>query len=163
MFQNRHELDRPGRREVVELLRRWEIDPAVAEDLAATHAPGRVLAAVGLARQAKARGRLRNPGGFIVRCLADDWTASAEGSAVLEDPAGRQAREQARQRAEEARAAASRAAEDARVDELDDETLACLVDRVLSIHADRPAMLRLLRARPPRESRLMRAEVAALL
>lgn len=150
--------------EVVQLLRVWGIDPATAQDLAATHAPGQVLAAVALARQAKSSGRVRNAAGYIVRCLENGLTA--QGSRALPSlatPAARQAREQAERRQEEARAARSVAAEDARIDELDDGTLDCLVERVLSIHAGRPAMLRLLRARPPRESRLMRAEVAALL
>ncbi len=62
-----------------------------------------------------------------------------------------------------ARAAEARADADARIDELDDETLELLVGRVLEAHAGRPAMLRLLSARPPRESRLMLAEVAALI
>lgn len=166
-------LDMPAAPALVELLQGWGVDPTAAQDLAATHAPQQVFAAVALARQAKARGRLRNPAGFIVRCLEEDWAPPAragvpgglrEGAPTAAvTPAARQAREQAERRQEEARAARSVAVEDARIDELDDGTLDCLVERVLSIHAGRPAMLRLLRARPPRESRLMRAEVAALL
>jgi hypothetical protein len=153
------------RRLLIELLRSWGVSTVMAAQLASTHSPEQIHAAVELARQAKACRRLRNPGGFIVRCLGDSWVSgsSSPGTPGSEVSPTRDVREQALRRREEQQALEVRNAADARIDELDDETIAHLAGRVEQMHAGRPSMLRLLRARPPRESRLMRAEIAALL
>ncbi len=148
-------------RATAELLTRWGVAPAIARQLAAEHPRAAVMGAIELARQARARGRLRNPAGFLVRCLEESW-----GDPIDAPPPARASDHQAQQHAQRTEAAeveAQRAAVDAQIDALDDATLARLVEHVLARHADRPAMLRLLQARPPRQSRLMCAEISALL
>jgi hypothetical protein len=143
------------------VLKAWGVDSQVALDVIRNYRPEQIVRAVSSARQAKGRGRLLNPAGYILRCLDGPpgrspgaWAGSAP--RVFEGP-------QASRQVEEQQALAARAAADKRIDELDDVTLSCLADRVLAMHSDRPAMVRLLSARPARESRLMRAEIASLL
>ena len=145
------------------LLETWGIDPQVALDVVQTYCHEQIVRAVSAARQAKSRGGLVNPAGYIVRCL--DGLPASTGLARQGSAAGTAsvASCQSERRGEERGALAARAVADARIDDLDDQTLGCLAERVLAMHAQRPTMLRLLSARPPRESRLMRAEIAALL
>jgi hypothetical protein len=107
------------------------------------------------ARRLHEAGKLRSPVGFL------RWTLSeADPRPVVPQPACEPVPKQ-RQASRAAAASCSQA--DKAIDALPDDELDDLVAAVLEQHADRPAMHRLLTAKPPRASRLMRAEVAALL
>ena len=145
-------------------LQRWGVSPAAARELAARHGPDAVRSAVAAVEPLARQGKLRNAAGFLVSRLEQGWSdaapAAAASSAGLEE---RTRVERQRREAEAQSAVAARGSADAEIDALDDATLDALAARVLAGHADRPAMVRLLTAKPPRQSRLMRAEVAALL
>ena len=130
-----------------ELLGRWGIDSTEAAGLVAEAGPGVVSKCVADARALREAGRLRSAAGFLRWAIRE----GDRGAGSIEP----------------ARPAASGFPEmtpgDDPVDGLDDAALGGLVGRVLAEHAGRPAMVRLLTAKPPRESKLMRAEVAALL
>ena len=138
----------------VELLGRWGIDSTEAAGLVAEAGPGIVSKCVADARALREAGKLRSAAGFL-RWAIRERGEGDRGSGPIEP----------------ARSAASAAASsfpemesgDDPVDGLDDAALGALAERVLAAHADRPAMVRLLTAKPPRHSKLMRAEVAALL
>ena len=144
-------------------LQRWGVSPAAARELAARHGPDAVRSAVAAVEPLARQGKLRNAAGFLVSRLEQGWSdgpSAAPSTAGLEE---RTRAERERREAEAASALAARGSADAEVDALDDATLDALAARVLAAHAGRPAMVRLLTAKPPRQSRLMRAEVAALL
>ena len=135
----------------VELLGRWGIDSTEAAGLVAEAGPGVVSKCVADARALREAGRLRSAAGFL------RW-------AIREGDRGAGSVEPARSAASAAASGFPEMAPgDDLVDGLDDAALGALADRVLAAHAGRPAMVRLLTAKPPRRSKLMRAEVAALL
>ena len=141
-------------------LRRWGVDPAEAADLAAEHGAARVSRSLAEARRLREAGRLRSAAGFLRWHLAESDDAADGPGPAADDWSIRQA---TARRAESAAAEADRGDDDALVDALPDADLDELAAAVCDRHVARPAMLRLLTAKPPRDSRLMRAEVAALL
>ena len=141
-------------------LRRWGVDPAEAAALAAEHGAARVSRSLAEARRLRGAGKLRSAAGFLRWHLAESDGAADGPTPAADDWSNRQA---TARRAESAAAEADRGGDDALVDALSDADLDELAAAVRDRHAARPAMLRLLTAKPPRDSRLMRAEVAALL
>ena len=144
-------------------LQRWGVSPAAARELAARHGPDAVRSAVAAVEPLARQGKLRNAAGFLVSRLEQGWSDAAPAAAASAGLEERTRAERERREAEAQSAVAARGSADAEIDALDDATLDALAARVLAGNADRPAMVRLLTAKPPRQSRLMRAEVAALL
>src|SRR5690606_15047663 len=109
--------------------------------------------------------RIRSAAGFAVSALAEGWEIASEQSAGGKVPgasAERTAREQAEHAASARMAEAEREAEDATLDAMDDQQWSAMAQKVLDRYADHPAMVRLLTRQPPRQCRLMRAEILAL-
>ena len=142
-------------------LQRWGVSLATARGLAERCGAEAVRSAVASAEPMARSGKLRNAAGFLVRSLEQGWSGPSAPAKAAGD--GRSMAERERRDREAVEAVASRESADALLDDLDDATLAGLAERVVSLHAARPAMVRLLTAKPPRDSRLMRAEIAALL
>ena len=143
-------------------LQRWGVHLTAARDLAERFGPDAVRAATAAVEPLARAGRVRNAAGWLVRHLERGWGDPADAPAAA-DLAARTAADRVGREAEAAQAVAARESADAVLDALDDATLGVLAGRVVASHADRPAMIRLLTAKPPRQSRLMRAEIAALL
>lgn len=142
------------------------VAPSVADDLCRQHAVERIQTVTAEAARRQRDRRIRSAAGFAVKALADGWEIESRpapggsGSAAL---AERTARQQAEE-AESARAAqAQREADDAALDNLSEPEWSALAQQVLNRFADHPAMIRLLSRQPPRQCRLMRAEMLGLL
>jgi hypothetical protein len=145
------------------------VEPGVSRQLADAYPYERIIDVIATMEYRKARGKCANPGGFIREALVKQWQTP---SAVTDARARAEAklREQAAQRA--SRAAADQQA--AQVEEgerqvertiaaLDDDELEILAQSVLDKYEGNAAVLSVLTRRPPRECRLMKMEVAALL
>ena len=145
----------------VEVLGRWGIGGDEAQALVARHGAAAAGKAAAEARRLHAAGRLRSAAGFL------RWAVAEQGeTAVAAGPRSDSGSEfdlRSGSGGTAAAAAASSEAEGELVDDLDDAALAELAAAVVERHAARPAMVRLLTRVPPRQSKLMRAEVEALL
>lgn len=133
------------------MLGRWGFSPTDATTLVREHGAAATSVAMRDARELDAGGKLRSPSGFIrwrLSELADAPTVSKTA------PKPTQAAPKADPETTEA---------ELNLDPYDDATLTALAAEVLERHADNAAMVRLLSAKPPRRSPLMRAEIAALL
>ena len=138
----------------------WGVPEAEASAWLAEHGAVAVEKALADARRMHARGELRSATGYLRWSLAEKTTAPAP------PPPGEpawQRREVERRRSEEATAAGALDADDALIDDLADDELAVLAESVVEAAADRPGIVRLLTLKPPRQSRLMRAEIVKLL
>ncbi|HEX8916841.1 MAG TPA: hypothetical protein VF796_31110 [Humisphaera sp.] len=149
---------------VVALLVERGVDPAAAGRLAGQYDAERVrdvCAAVALKRPAP-----DNPGGWVVRCLQKNWQVSERVRLVRRQVEAGAARSAA-DRADRLREVSAARTDEDRIErvvaDLDDETLAALAEAVLDKYDGNAAVLRILRGKPPRECRLMKMEVAALL
>lgn len=163
----------PGSSDAAALLEEKGVSPDVARQLASEYPYERVVDVVATMEYRKARGRCDNPGGFLREALVKQWQtpkavvdARRRAEAKLKQQA---ADEQARrQRAEEqARQQANAGDEETRLDRLilslDDEELSILGESVLKKYEGNTAVLQVLTRRPPRQCRLMKMEIAALL
>lgn len=155
--------------DAVALLEEKGVQSAAARELAAGFPYERVVDVVATMEYRKARGKCDNPGGFIREALLKQWQTPR---AVVE--ARRQAEARLRQQDLDREARASRAAEastahdDERrverlIDGLDDDELAILAESVLAKHEGNAAVLQVLTRKPPRQCRLMKMEIAAML
>ncbi len=140
-------------------LLRWGFEPAEAGALAAEHGPVKLSRALAEARQLQAVGRLRSATGFLRWAIAE---AKGDERAPAQLVAWPEVEARNRRQAE-AVAQKSLGADDDAVDALDDSELEDLAAVVRQRYLAHPAMLRLLTARPPRQSRLMRAEIVRIL
>jgi hypothetical protein len=145
------------------------VEPAAARQLAAAYPYERVVDVVATMEYRKARGKCDNPGGFIREALVKQWQTPR---AVVE--ARRRAEARLRQEAADRDAQRQRADEGARaddeerrvqhvIDNLDDDELAILAESVLKKYEGNSAVLQVLTRKPPRQCRLMKMEVAAML
>jgi hypothetical protein len=144
-----------------------------ARQLAAAYPIGRITDVIETMKFRQARGKCSNPGGFIREALVKQWQtpqavvdakSKAEAKARAES-AERQNREQAR-RSSAAQAAdvdADQRRVDQLVDALDDDELDLLAVEVLKKYDGNSAVLSVLTRKPPRQCRLMRMEVAAMI
>ena len=145
------------------------IDAPTARRLAAAHPPGRIADALATMEHRRSLGRCASPAGFVVEALSKNWPVPAAVAAARGRAAAARAkaelleRERSARTARDAALAEGVAAADAAVDALEPDEFDALVAAVHARHADNPAVLNILRRKPPRESRLMRAEVAAML
>ena len=145
------------------------IERPVAWRLAASHPAGRVAEAVATMQYRLSRGQCGNPAAFVIEALSKNWPVPApvaEAKRRAERDAARAElirREQASRAERDAALSAGIAAADAVLDALPDAEFDALAAEVLAGHADNPAVAAILRRKPPRESRLMRAEIAARL
>ncbi len=163
----------PRSSDAAALLEEKGVSPDVARQLASAYPYERVVDVVATMEYRKARGRCDNPGGFLREALIKQWqtpTAVVEARRRAEAKLKQQAAdEQARrERAQEqARQQATTGDEDTRLDRLihslDDEELAILGESVLKKYEGNSAVLQVLTRRPPRQCRLMKMEIAALL
>jgi hypothetical protein len=162
-----------GSTDAAALLEEKGVSPEVARQLASAYPYERVVDVVATMEYRKARGRCDNPGGFLREALIKQWQtpkpvvdARRRAEAKLKQQA---ADEQARRaRAEEqARQQANAGDEESRLDRLilslDDEELAILGESVLKKYEGNTAVLQVLTRRPPRQCRLMKMEIAAML
>jgi hypothetical protein len=163
----------PGSSDAAALLEEKGVSADVARQLASDYPYERVVDVVATMEYRKARGRCDNPGGFLREALVKQWQtpravvdARRRAEAKLKQQA---ADEQARRgRAEEqARQQATTGDEESRLDRLilslDDEELAILGESVLKKYQGNSAVLQVLTRRPPRQCRLMKMEIAAML
>ena len=145
------------------------IDPPAARRLAGQHSAGRIADAVATMAYRRSLGRCENPAGYVVQALAKGWAVPAAVANAKSRAAADAARAElaARERESAKRRDAALAAESARVDAaldgLDDAAVSRLAAAVLDRYADNAAVRQVLLRKPPRESRLMRAEIACLL
>ncbi len=138
----------------------WGVPVAEAATWLAEHGSVAVERALADARRMHARGELRSAAGYL------RWSLAERAQAPAPPPSGEavwQRREVERRRTEEATAAGALDADDALLDRLEDDELAVLADAVLANAAEQPGIVRLLTLKPPRQSRLMRAEIVKLL
>ncbi len=155
------------------LLEEKGVSPDVARQLASAYPYERVVDVVATMEYRKARGRCDNPGGFLREALVKQWQTPKvvvdvrrRAEAKLKQQA---ADEQARRlrTEEQARQQANAGDEETRLDRLilslDDEELAILGESVLKKYAGNSAVLQVLTRRPPRQCRLMKMEIAAML
>jgi len=163
----------PGSSDAAALLEEKGVSPDVARELASAYPYERVVDVVATMEYRKARGRCDNPGGFLREALVKQWQtpkavvdARRRAEAKFKQQA---ADEQARRtRAEEqARQQANAGDEESRLDRLihslDDEELTILGESVLKKYEGNTAVLQVLTRRPPRQCRLMKMEIAAML
>ena len=145
------------------------VDFETSRSLAAQFPYQRIVDVVAAMEYRRARGKCDNPGGFIREALVKQWQTPRAVLDARERAEARLKQQAAEQRAREAEAAQeNRADEDERrverlVASLDDEELALLAAGVLRKYDDNPTVRQVLTRRPPRECRLMRMEIAAML
>ena len=157
----------------VELLLGAGVSADVAAGLAEAYPAGRIAEVVETMEYRRERGTCGNPGGFVREALRKKWPVPR---AVLDrreraeaDRRRAATEERSRRRAESERASAEAVAlaDEARVESavasLDDDELAELAAAVVDRHRDNPAVVAVLTRRPPRQCRLMKMEVAAML
>ncbi|MDB5297190.1 MAG: hypothetical protein JWO31_3173 [Phycisphaerales bacterium] len=151
------------------LLEECGVERPVARQLAAAYPMQRVVDVVETMRHRRARGKCDNPGGFIRDALVKQWQTP---QSVVDARAKADARARAEAASAVARqSAASQAAGvnaeqqhlDRLVDALDDDELDLLAAEVLKKYDGNSAVLAVLTRKPPRQCRLMKMEVAALL
>lgn len=155
--------------DAVALLIEKGVEAPVARQLAAAHDQARIVDVVATMEYRRARGKCDNPGGFIREALVKQWQTPR---AVTDARARAQSRLRAQAIEQQARHAALREAaavdhEEARIDRLiaalDEEELALLSQSVMARHAGNPAVIGVLTRKPPRQCRLMKMEIAAML
>jgi len=117
----------------------------------------------------RARGKCDNPGGFLRDALVKQWQVPRAVLDARVRAAERLRAEAGQQRARDAEAAGDAKAREEerraerRLQMLDDEEIELLAAEVLRKYDGNPAVLQVLTRRPPRECRLMKMEINALL
>lgn len=151
------------------LLEQQGVEASVARQLAEAFSHERIVDVVATMQWRQARGKCDNPGGFIRDALVKQWQTPR---AVLDARAKAEARLKAEEGDRQARAAAARqeaqvGQEESQIDHLiaslDEEELALLAQSVLAKYQGNAAVTSVLTRKPPRESRLMKMEIAAML
>ncbi len=151
------------------LLEEKGVEPAAARQLAETYPYERVVDVVATMEYRRAHGKCDNPGGFLRDALVKQW---ATPKAVIE--ARRRAEAKLKQQVADDAARRARAEQDAQageddrraqhlIDSLDDDELAILAESVLAKYEGNSAVLMVLTRKPPRECRLMKMEIAAMM
>lgn len=151
------------------LLEESGVEPLAARQLATQYPRQRIVDVIATMEWRRARGKCDNPGGFIHDALMRQWQTP---QAVLDARAKAEARlraeaveRQAKQSVvrEQANVAQEEARVQAIVDALDDDELQILAGSVLEKYRGNTAVTAVLTRKPPRECRLMKMEIAALL
>jgi hypothetical protein len=145
------------------------VEAAVAKQLAGQYPHDRIVDVIATMEWRRARGKCDNPGGFIRDALVRQWQtpqpvvaarakAQARAKAEAADRAAKAdaMREQSSAREDEARAARL-------IGELEDDELQILAQSVLEKYRGNAAVTMVLTRKPPRECRLMKMEIAAML
>lgn len=151
------------------LLEEKGIDPRTSRELAATYTDDRIVDVIETMEYRRARGKCENPAGFIRDALVRKWpvpkvvlTARAQAAArAKQEEADTRARESRREQSRTAAADESRAEQ--LIEALDDEELSILAESIIQKYEGNPAVLQILTRKPPRECRLMRMEIAAMM
>jgi hypothetical protein len=145
------------------------VAPDTSRQLAAQYPRERIVDVVATMEYRRARGKCDNPGGFIRDALVKQWQVPRAVIEARHRAAERRRQEEDDRRAREAQAALDARARDGewqmerRLGMLDDEELGLLAAEVLRKYEGNPAVLQVLTRRPPRECRLMKMEIGALL
>ena len=145
------------------------VAPEASHALAARYPYERIVEVVATMEFRRARGKCENPGGFLRDALVKQWQVPRAVLDARARAAERIKAEAEQQRAREAEAAVDARARDEerraerRLDVLDDEEIELLAAEVLRKYDGNPAVLQVLTRRPPRECRLMKMEINALL
>lgn len=151
------------------LLEEKGVEAAVARELAGAYPYERVVDVVAAMEWRKARGKCDNPGGFIREALVNQWQTpkavldarSRAEARIRTDAAERQGkaiaqREQSQVNEEETQI-------ERRIASLDDDDLKVLAESVLEKYRGNAAVTSVLTRKPPRDCRLMKMEIAAIL
>ena len=153
----------------VHLLVNNGVEPETSRTLAAQFPHQRIVDVVATMDFRRARGKCDNPGGFIRDALVKQWQVPRAVLDARHRATARQRQQAAEQRARDAEATVDARARDEetrlqrRLDLLDDDELSLLAAEVLRKYEGNPAVLQVLTRRPPRECRLMKMEIGALL
>ncbi len=145
------------------------VEAGIARQLAQAYPYDRVVDVVATMEYRKARGKCDNPGGFIRDALVKQWQTPR---AVTDARAKAEARLKAEAAESQARANAQREVaqvsnEEARIDRLiaslDDDDLTFLARNIIEKYQGNAAVTAILTRKPPRECRLMKMEIAAMM
>lgn len=145
------------------------VEAPIARKLAAEFSLSRIVDVIDTMKFRAARGKCDNPGGFIRDALVKQWqTPRAVVDARAKAEAAEKARlAQERQRQAEQSKVATVNAEDRQTEQLiaalDDDELELLAVEVLKKYDGNTAVLGVLTRKPPRQCRLMKMEIAAML
>lgn len=151
------------------LLEKCGVEKSVARKLAEAFPHSRIVDVIATMEWRRARGKCENPAGFVHDALVRQWETP---KAVFDARARAEARLRSEAveretRAQTAREAATASDADARLEtllaSLDDDELQILSESVLRKYEGNVAVSAVLTRKPPRECRLMRMEIAALL
>lgn len=151
------------------LLEKCGVEKSVARKLSEAFPHSRIVDVIATMEWRRARGKCENPAGFVHDALVRQWETP---KAVFDARARAEARQrseaaQRETRAQTAREAATASDADARLERLlaslDDDELQILSESVLRKYEGNVAVSAVLTRKPPRECRLMRMEIAALL
>lgn len=165
----KHSRDRDSKAAAASLLEESGVERSVSAKLAATYSFDRISDVVETMQWRRSRGKCENPGGFIRDALVKQWEVP---KAVLSERAKREGEKLADTRRASARhaevtqkAAADQdeALADRAIARLDDEELEMLARSIFKKYEGNAAVTAVLRRKPPRECRLMRMEIAAML
>ena len=145
------------------------VAPEASRDLAGRFPYERIVDVVATMEYRRARGKCDNPGGFVRDALVKQWQVPRAVLDARVRAAERLRAEAGQQRARDAEAAGDAKAREEerraerRLQMLDDEEIELLAAEVLRKYDGNPAVLQVLTRRPPRECRLMKMEINALL
>jgi hypothetical protein len=151
------------------LLEEKGVEGAIARQLAAAYPFDRVVDVIAAMEWRRSRGKCDNPGGFIRDALVKQWETP---KAVIDARTRAEARARAEEAERQAKASAQReiaqvGAEENRIERriasLDDDELSILAEAVLDKYQGNAAVIGVLTRKPPRECRLMKMEIAAML
>lgn len=151
------------------LLEEKGVEPHVGARLARDYPYERIVDVVATMEYRRARGKCDNPGGFIRDALVRQWPVP---KAVFEARARAEAKLRQAEAERATRESAQRQAAEVTDHErhveqtiaaLDDDELDILAESVLAKYEGNAAVLKVLTRKPPRECRLMKMEIAAML
>ena len=151
------------------LLMEHGVAPEASRDLAGRFPYERIVDVVATMEYRRARGKCDNPGGFLRDALVKQWQVPRAVLDARVRAAERLRAEAGQQRARDAEAAGDAKAREEerraerRLQMLDDDEIELLAAEVLRKYDGNPAVLQVLTRRPPRECRLMKMEINALL
>lgn len=151
------------------LLEENGVEGPVARKLAAEFPLSRIADVIETMQFRKARGKCDNPGGFIRDALVKQWQTPRAVVDARNKAEARAKAELAEQQARKTRAAevagvnADQRQTDQLIDALDDDELDLLAVEVLKKYDGNTAVLSVLTRKPPRDCRLMKMEIAAML